>query len=33
MDKAGNGQPAKAELVAKAKSLGDKGDGKFTEFA
>ena len=33
IDKAGNGEPAKTELVAKVKSLGDKADGKFTEFA
>lgn len=33
VEKAGNGEPAKAALVASAKSLGEKGDGKFTEFA
>jgi DnaJ family protein C protein 2 len=33
VEKAGAGQGAKAELVNKVKSLGEKADGKFTEFA
>jgi len=33
VEKAGNGAPAKEALVAKAKGLGEKGEGKFTEFA
>jgi DnaJ family protein C protein 2 len=33
VEKAGAGQGAKAELVNKVKSLGEKGDGKFAEFA
>ncbi|WVQ84817.1 hypothetical protein IAT38_006974 [Cryptococcus sp. DSM 104549] len=33
VDKAGNGEPAKAVLKEKAASLGEKGAGKFTEFA
>jgi DnaJ family protein C protein 2 len=33
IEKAGNGEPAKAVLKAKVAALGDKGAGKFTEFA
>lgn len=33
IDKAGNGAPAKAALQAAVADLGDKGAGKFTEFA
>ena len=33
IDKSGEGEPAKKELVAKAQGLGEKGEGKFTEFA
>ncbi|WVQ95903.1 hypothetical protein IAU59_003002 [Kwoniella sp. CBS 9459] len=33
IDKAGNGEPAKAALVEKVKAAGEKGEGKFTEFA
>ena len=33
IDKSGEGEPAKAELVKKVKGLGEKGEGKFTEFA
>ncbi|KAK6908604.1 hypothetical protein I203_102607 [Kwoniella mangroviensis CBS 8507] len=33
IEKAGNGQPAKSVLVEKAKATGEKGQGKFTEFA
>ncbi|WWC66032.1 uncharacterized protein I303_108654 [Kwoniella dejecticola CBS 10117] len=33
VEKAGNGQPAKDALVEKAKATGEKGAGKFTEFA
>ena len=33
VDKAGNGAGAKEALIAKVKELGDKAEGKFTEFA
>ena len=33
VEKAGNGEPAKAVLKAKVAALGDKAAGKFTEFA
>lgn len=33
VEKAGNGDPAKAALQEKVAALGDKGAGKFSEFA
>jgi DnaJ family protein C protein 2 len=33
IEAAGGGDAAKAALVEKAKSLGEAGEGKFTEFA
>ncbi|ORY34571.1 DnaJ domain-containing protein [Naematelia encephala] len=33
IEKAGSGEPAKAALVAKVNELGEKAEGKFTEFA
>ena len=33
VEKAGNGEPAKEALKEKVNSLGNKGDGKFSEFA
>ena len=33
IDKAGNGEPAKKELVGKVVGLGEKAEGKFMQFA